>query len=98
MIMQYILFCPAQHFNRHVCLSCGKRHFGEKERIFFHKSCFRCTVCSRLLNIDEFTFLKGVAGDETGRFYCLEHYMQNLSAPDSPKSHYQVSKNCFFKL
>ena len=53
-------------------------------------------MCSCQLNIDEFAFLKGVAGDESGRFYCLEHYMQNVSAPDSPKSHFQVSKNCFF--
>ena len=59
---------------KEVCAKCGKTVYplervGVAEGVVFHKSCFRCAKCNKVLSIGGYAALEGI-------YYCKPHYTQ----------------------
>ena len=58
---------------REKCVACGKTVYPQErfvnEKDIFHKSCFRCAHCNKVLGIGNFAALNG-------KYYCKPHFQQ----------------------
>ncbi|CAL8099909.1 unnamed protein product [Calicophoron daubneyi] len=69
------------------CYVCGKRLYLVERLmafgLFFHRHCFRCSICGMQLQPDKATCVRATLPDETDKFFCPSH--SQSANNDKPK-------------